>query len=175
MHGWGALGLLLAQRAPARVQRVVLVAALPLLPGFHWHRAARLWRVPVLGETLIGAVMRRPFLKALPPELGPRAWEQFDPGTQRALLRLHRSAPEAELARAGARLHEVAGPALVIAGENDPYVEPRFAQEYAQRLPNATVMRIPNAGHWPWLDDPSLVATTTRFLRGQESQPTSPG
>ena len=166
MHGWGALGLLFAQRAPKRVERVVLLAPLPLLPGFEWHGVARWWRRPVLGETVIGATTRRRFQKGLPPVLAAGAWAHFDPGTQRALLRLYRSASEEELASAGDRLDAIPGPSLIASGESDPYIGGTFVDAYAARMPAAEVVRIPAAGHWPWLDEPLLVQQVVAFLRG---------
>ena len=153
MHGWGALGLMLAQRTPERVASVVLIAPLPLLPGFRWHRTARLLRIPVLGELLVGATSRRLFRRTLPAELADDAWSHFDPGTQRALLRLYRSAPEDALERAGARLEDIPGRALILCGASDPYVDADFADMYGARMPRATVERLYAAGHWPWLDE----------------------
>ena len=34
MHDWGIVGLALAQRAPERVERIVAIDAVPLLPGY---------------------------------------------------------------------------------------------------------------------------------------------
>src|SRR6185312_16234045 len=55
VHDWGAVGLLTAQRLPERIARVVIVNAVPLLPGYRWHRTARIWRTPVLGELSMGS------------------------------------------------------------------------------------------------------------------------
>ena len=55
VHDWGAVGLLLAQRLPERIERIVIINAVPLLPGYRWHRTARIWRTPGLGELVDGA------------------------------------------------------------------------------------------------------------------------
>ena len=89
---------------------------------------------------------------------------RFDQGTQRAVLRLYRSAPEDALARAGEQLQRVACPALVIWGEGDPYIPSSFAHAYAAALPDATAQVVPGAGHWPWLQAPELVRTVSSFL-----------
>ena len=167
-HGWGgALALLLAQQDPSRVKRLVLIDAVPLLDGFSWHGPARVWRRPLIGELVMGATPRwllaRELRKAtVRPDAwtAPRleeVWDQFDQGTQRALLRLHRAADERRLAELGRGLGTVTAPSLVVWGENDPWFSPQWSDAYGAALPNATVERIPDAGHWPWLDQPRVI------------------
>ena len=174
-HDWGAGGgLVLAQRRPELVRRLVLVDALPLLDGYRWHRLARIWRRPAIGELAMGATSRAVFRRILrrgyaDPGALPRArfeaiWGQFDQGTQRAVLRLHRSAPEHLLAAAGAGLQKLSMPTLVIWGERDPWFEPAFADRYRERLRNAEVWRIEDAGHWPWLERPGVVERIAEFV-----------
>ena len=50
VHDWGVVGLALAQRFPERIERLVVYASVPFLPGYHWHWVARIWRRPVMGE-----------------------------------------------------------------------------------------------------------------------------
>jgi pimeloyl-ACP methyl ester carboxylesterase len=90
--------------------------------------------------------------------------QRFDQGTQRAVLRLYRSAPEDALARAGAQLGRVTCPALVLWGERDPYIPPAFAHAYAAALPDATAQVVAGAGHWPWVQNPEIVQTVAGFL-----------
>ena len=45
-------------------------------------------------------------------------------------------------------------PALVAWGMKDPYIPARFGREYAAALPRAELLELPDAGHWPWLDEP---------------------
>jgi pimeloyl-ACP methyl ester carboxylesterase len=162
-HDWGAAGgLVFAQRHPDRVRRLVLVDALPLLPGFRWRGLPRVWRTPGLGELAMGTINRRGMRRALRRACGdPGAlsdawldavWEQFDQGTQRAILRLHRSAGEPQLEAAGAELERLAMPALVVWGAQDPWLSPVFAERYRERLPEAKVWLVEGAGHWPWLE-----------------------
>lgn len=166
VHDWGAAGLLFAMRAPERIERLVIIDAIPFLPGYRWHRVARVWRRRGAGELFMGATSARG-IATLAPDLKPRAGvvaQRFDQGTQRAVLRLYRSAPEDVLARAGERLAGITCPALVLWGERDPYIPPRFAKAYADALPRATAQVVPDAGHWPWLQDPELVRTVSSFL-----------
>jgi len=50
VHDWGGLALVAAQRRPQLVSRLVLTNCVPLLPGYRWHRLARVWRTRGLGE-----------------------------------------------------------------------------------------------------------------------------
>ena len=84
--------------------------------------------------------------------------DHFDQGTQRAILKLYRSAPEDALAAAGGRLGDVDAPALVVWGDRDRYIPARFGDGLSAALGDATVEHLPDAGHWPWLDRPDLVA-----------------
>jgi len=175
VHDWGAAALLWAMREPDRVERLVVLNAVPFLPGYRWHRIARLWRTKVLGELAMGAMVK-PVLRlvsrqasATPGPLSRRFIDDtarhFDQGTQRAILQLHRKAPEQELARAGEDLSALTAPALVLWGRHDPYIPERFAHGYAAALGDATLELLDGAGHWPWLDRPEVIERTAAFLR----------
>ncbi len=172
VHDWGVVGLAFAQRHPERVERLVVMNAIPFLPGYRWHRMARVWRTPLLGEIAMGATtrfaLRRSTLDANATPL-PDAWmdsvlDHFDHGTQRAILRLYRTSPSEALARAGAELHRLQAPALVVWGMLDPYIPARFAAEYARALPSAELLELPDAGHWWWLDRPDAIERVVGFL-----------
>jgi pimeloyl-ACP methyl ester carboxylesterase len=168
VHDWGAVGLLWAQRFPERVERLVVMNAVPLLPGYRWHRIARLWRTPVVGEVVMGLTSARTLnlTGGVPAELIPRATEHLDQGTQRAILRLYRTSPGSALARAGASLGDLSCPALILWGDGDPYIASKYADEYGQRLPVSEVRHLPDAGHWPWIERPGVVQDVAAFLRG---------
>jgi pimeloyl-ACP methyl ester carboxylesterase len=144
----------------------VIIDAVPFPPGYRWHRVARIWRRRGAGELFMGSTTAAS-IGLLVPDLKPRAnvvAQRFDQGTQRAVLRLYRSAPEDKLARAGQDLGRITCPALVLWGERDPYIDPSFAHAYADALPNATARVIEGAGHWPWLQDAELVRILSSFL-----------
>jgi pimeloyl-ACP methyl ester carboxylesterase len=174
MHDWGAVGLAFAQAHPERVERMVLIDAVPFLPGFRWHRMAHLWRTPLIGELVMGSGTRTAVTyatRASNASEGPMPGlfidsiiDHFDQGTQRAILRLYRSSPPEVLAKAGERLATLSMPSLVIWGEKDPYIPEHFAGEYARALGNAELLTVPGAGHWPWLDRPELIDRVLEFL-----------
>jgi pimeloyl-ACP methyl ester carboxylesterase len=174
MHDWGAVGLAFAQRRPMLVERLVLINAVTFLHGYRWHRTARIWRTPALGELSMGATSRRT-LKLLSRESNatpgpmPDEWidsvmNHFDQGTQRAILRLYRSSPPSVLEAAGAQLGALQMPALVVWGLKDPYLPARFGRAYADALPNAKLIELPDAGHWAWLDRPDAIDSVVQFL-----------
>jgi pimeloyl-ACP methyl ester carboxylesterase len=172
VHDWGAAALAFAQRHPERIERLVICDAVPLLPGYEWHRTARAWRRPFVGEMTMGLTFRWSARRALAPAFaGPvprefvRAWWQwFDQGTQRAILRLYRNSPPERLAEAGEDLVHITAPTLVVWGALDPYIPSRFADAYVARLPQAEVEHVGDAGHWPWLDRPDVIDRIANFL-----------
>jgi pimeloyl-ACP methyl ester carboxylesterase len=174
-HDWGAgAALVLAQRHPERVRRLVLINALPLLEGFRWHALARMWRRPLIGELAMGATTRMVLRRILrrgsaDPSALSRArfeaiWDHFDQGTQRAVLRLHRSASEDRLAQAGAGLERLDMPALIVWGEHDPWFPAAFADRYCERLHNAASWLVGDAGRWPWLERPEIADRIAEFV-----------
>ncbi len=174
VHDWGAVGLAFAERHPERVARLVIANAVPLLPGYRWHRLARAWRTPLLGELAMGATTRWTLQRSsraanaapgpLPPQWLDSVLAHFDHGTQRAILRLYRSAPSEELARAGSELARISAPALVVWGTRDPYIPASFAAGYAHALPHAELVELDDAGHWWWLDRPDAIERVVEFL-----------
>jgi pimeloyl-ACP methyl ester carboxylesterase len=175
LHDWGAVGLIEAQRRPARVRRLVLMNAVPLLPGYRWHWVARyMWRVPVVGE-LSNLTATKPALRLLSRQSTPRPGPMPDefiemalrarrPGTWPESLALYRSADPDRLEAAGEQLGRIECPALVAWGTRDPYLPVGFARAYAERLPRAELLELDDAGHWPWLDRPDLIDRVDRFL-----------
>jgi pimeloyl-ACP methyl ester carboxylesterase len=175
LHDWGVVGLIEAQRRPARVRRLVLMNTVPLLPGYRWHWVARyLWRVPVVGE-LSNLTATKPALRLLSRQATPRPGPMPDefielalrarrPGTWPESLALYRSADPDRLEAAGEQLERIQCPALVAWGARDPYLPVDFARAYAERLPRAELLELDDAGHWPWLDRPDLIDRVDRFL-----------
>jgi pimeloyl-ACP methyl ester carboxylesterase len=174
VHDWGSLALIGAQRRPDLVERLVVINVVPLLPGYRWHWVAQIWRRRPLGE-LANATTTRSSMALLlrqargdrspmPPEFVDGIWEHWDKGTSAATLALYRHADPSRLAAAGRDLGKLTCPALVIWGDNDLYLPSRFGAAHAAVLPNSELQVAAGAGHWPWIDDPSLIDEVLGFL-----------
>jgi pimeloyl-ACP methyl ester carboxylesterase len=156
VHDWGGVALTLGER----IERLVAIDVLPLLPGHRWPWIARAWRTPVVGELAMGFTGRTALRRFLSREHADQVLRHFDHGTQRAILKLYRAdrAPAAPL-------EAVTAPALVLWGERDPYLGPEWADRIAAALGGpAEVQKVPGAGHWPWIDVQEILQPVADFL-----------
>lgn len=137
-----------------------------VMPGYAWHLVAKLWRTPVVGE-LLQAVSNRASFKAVlnagnpkpfPETFLDRMYDDTDPVLKHAQLALYRATSSFdELSRAAeATFVPLALPVLAIWGEGDPFIPAKYAAVQKERL-NAELHVLPNAGHWPMIDEPDLV------------------
>lgn len=174
VHDWGSVALIGAQRRPELVERMAILNAVPLLPGYRWHWVAQIWRRRPLGEIANATTTRASLALTLRQASGDRRpmslefvdsiWSYWDKGTSRATLALYRHADPDRLAAAGQDLDRLTCPSLVLWGARDPYLPTRFAEAYATKLPNAELDVLPGTGHWPWIDDPSTVDRVMEFV-----------
>jgi pimeloyl-ACP methyl ester carboxylesterase len=174
VHDWGSLALIGAQRRPELVEKLVVINAIPLLPGYRWHWVAQIWRRRGLGElanatttkSSMGLIMRQLSgdRRPMPPWFIEMIWRHMDHGTNEATLALYRHADPDRLAQAGRDLPRITCPALVLWGANDPFLKPNLGEAYAQALPSSTLQVIPAAGHWPWIDDARVIDQVSDFI-----------
>ncbi len=174
VHDWGCIALIGAQRRPELVEKLVVINAVPLLPGYRWHWVAQVWRRRGLGElanatttrSSIDLIMRQLSgnRRPMPPQFIDMIWRHWGRGTGQATLALYRHADPDRLARAGQDLNRLTCPSLVLWGVNDPFLRPRFAEAYAAVLPSSQLEVVPGAGHWPWIDDVRVIDHVLDFL-----------
>ena len=175
VHDIGAIvGLVLAQRIPERISRLVIMNHAPLLAGYRWHAGARLWRRPGVGEAAMRLVFTRSAIhRVLYSRKGERLPEEFlanvraalGPTEKRAILALYRSMSERDLAQAGLQLADITAPTLVVWSTEDPYIPARFGADYTDAIGgNATLHTVEGAGHWMWLEQPNAVERVASFL-----------
>jgi pimeloyl-ACP methyl ester carboxylesterase len=161
----GAWGLQWAADQPARVASVTLFNV-GVMPEYRWHRVARIWRTPILGELFqslsnraaFKAVLNSANPKPLPDAFIDRMYDDTDAGLKRAQLALYRATPSFKTLSdaVAAKLGPLGLPALVVWGEADSYVPVEFAKQQSQYF-RADIHTLPNAGHWPMVDEPERV------------------
>jgi pimeloyl-ACP methyl ester carboxylesterase len=64
------------------------------------------------------------------------------------------------------RLHRIKVPTLLVWGEQDGIVTPRYGQAYRDLIPGAKLVLIPNAGHLPHIEQPEAFMTELRNFLG---------
>ncbi|HEY4222744.1 MAG TPA: alpha/beta hydrolase [Myxococcota bacterium] len=181
LHDFGGpWGLTWAAQHPQQLASVSLVNTGVLL-DYRWHKLARIWRTPLLGELLMLAMKRGDpdafarglnagQKRALPKAFTDRMVADIDDGTRRAILKLYRAS--GDVAGMSARQAEVLRPldvdALVVWGKNDAYIPVAQAEKQRSVFPRAIVRILDDSGHWPMGDDPDGVADALiPFLRAQ--------
>lgn len=71
-----------------------------------------------------------------------------------------------------ARLHEIIPPALILCGEHDRMMPPKFSRSLRDGLPNARLIVIERAGHMAQLEQPDAVAEAIKqFMESLTLQP----
>jgi len=167
LHDFGGpIGLTWAATHADRIASITLID-IGILPGYKWHRLAKIWRTPVLGEIFQATATRTAFRtlinrdepRGLPRPFIDRMFDHYDRRTKRAVLKLYRAtdepgAPDPQLVAA---VKEVDPPALVIWGGGDAYLPSSYAERQREFFPRAEVHVLPHSGHWPFADDPAEV------------------
>jgi pimeloyl-ACP methyl ester carboxylesterase len=167
LHDFGGpIGLAWAAAHGERIASITLIDV-GILPGYKWHRLAKIWRTPVVGELFMATATRRAFLalvdrdepRGLPAPFKERMYDHYDRRTKRAVLKLYRAtdepgAPDPQLVAA---LKAADPPALVIWGGGDAYLPSSYAERQREFLSKAEVHVLPHSGHWPFADDPDEV------------------
>lgn len=169
----GPIALTWAARHLDRVSSVTLINT-GVLIDYRWHRLAKLWRTPVLGELVMRATNRRVarFVvghdnPGLPENWVDRIAGHLLPhGTKRAVLRLYRSTRRHDMHDLIEPLRSADLDALVVFGDADVYIPAAQAQRQRQVFPRAHIEMLPGVGHWAWLEQPDRVAElVVPFLR----------
>lgn len=177
----GPIALTWAAAHPDRVASVTMINTGVLL-DYRWHRLARVWRTPVLGELLMRAstpTVTRLLLRHDNPGL-PDHWidqitdHLMPAGTKRAVLQLYRSTRAHHMNALVEPLRAADLDALVVFGDADVYIPAAQTQRQRRPFPRVRIEMLPGVGHWAWLEQPDRVAgIVLPFLRerlGQDVQ-----
>ncbi len=160
----GPIGLVWAAMNIDRVASVTLINT-GILPGYRWHRLARIWRTPLLGE-LFQAISTPAGLRRMLPRQEPRGLPaefldciHYSKRTRRAVLALYRATddPGAAATEFAAYMASKDIPALVIWGEHDAFLPSSYAERQRAAFPSADVHILSASGHWPFADAPETV------------------
>jgi pimeloyl-ACP methyl ester carboxylesterase len=166
--------------AAAHTERLASVALIDtgVLTGYVPHPTALIYAAPVLGEFDMATTTRptfHAFLEAqnprpLPSSFLDRMYDDFDRHTRCAVLGYYRdtvtlSGP-AQFAAEQQTFSRLKLPALVIWGQRDPYIPASQADNQKNSFPAAEVHVLPNTGHWPFVDEPTVTRSLlVSFLR----------
>ncbi|HEX5656124.1 MAG TPA: alpha/beta hydrolase [Polyangiales bacterium] len=184
LHDFGGpFGLSWAAQYPQRVASISLIGT-GIMEGFRWHKYAKIWQTPVLGELfqLLGTagVLKRALDQdnpiPIPREHVDRVMGYADWAHKRAVLKLYRSARDvsAQLTSLKAALQKLTVPVCVIWPEGDPYLPVAFASRQRETFAQAEVHTLKGLGHWPTVDDPNAVlGPLLPFLKWQLVAPAS--
>lgn len=147
-----------------------------VLIDYRWHRYARIWRTPVIGE-LFNATTTRGAFRLLVGRENPnltrdqldRLYEvSRDRATKRAVLKLYRATPADAMGSRSEPLRKLDRPALVVWATGDVYLPTEQAERQRQSFPSARVEILEDLGHWAFLEDPERIASlVVPFVREQ--------
>jgi pimeloyl-ACP methyl ester carboxylesterase len=180
LHDFGGpWGLAWAARHPDAFASATLIGT-GVLPEYRWHRYAKIWRTPGLGE-LFQLTATRPAFRMLLGRENPRlqqgaidqiyeaarAWP-----TKRAVLKLYRASPAKAMRGPIEQLALLDRPALVLWGTDDAYLPWQLAGRQRMAFPSAQVELLEGNGHWPFHEDPARIAELViPFLQAQVGTP----
>jgi len=156
----------------------VVMINIGIMPGYTWHKMAKRWRTPVLGELTQlwipragwRRVMQKSNPKGLPLQFVDKMYDDYDRTTRRAVLKLYRATPEpgAVAEEMGAAIAQMHKPALVVWGAKDPFIGVEYAERQREFFDVHDVAILPDSGHWPFQDDPEAVrGALLPFLESQ--------
>ena len=180
MHDFGGgWGLGWAATQPKSVGSVTLINT-GVLTGYNWHKYAKIWQTPLLGELFQVTANARLLHRALamdnprpiPRSFVDRVMKYADWGHKRAVLKLYRASrnPDEAFGAIISEVKQLDVPACVVWGDGDPYLPVKYAEKQREFFPRAELHLLHGLGHWPFIDDPEAVeAAVLPFLKAQTS------
>lgn len=158
----GAYGLSWAVQHPERARSIAAINTL-FFADYEWHRWARVWRTPLLGELSMLAMNRWMFHRslrngspAMPEEHIRETYRYVTPKMKKMVLQLYRAANPKTFEEWEPRYLELAKrvPVCVLWGDRDPYIPSRYAERFGARK----IWHYPDHGHWLAVETPQEVA-----------------
>lgn len=159
-HDWGAI--LVTRAASQRPDIVRSWAVANALPEetYKWHKTARIWQTPILGEVFMSMASEAKLATGLaaagmPATLARKEASHWTRHMRRSILKLYRSAKQVSTEWTG-DLDRLPDRGMVFWGDDDPYVGVEIAERFCSRL-GVPLHRNANTGHW------SVVQQADRF------------
>ncbi len=174
-NSWGGgWALYFAQQHPERVRKLVLIdsSGLVVRDKLEWE----LLKYPLVGELLSKAITSATVRQGLRAAFAdPAHVDQAMVQEIKAPLSFwHNRRAQYQLARqldwrlTEQALASTSVSTLVLWGDRDRYLAPQLAQRFAQQLPHARAVVLPNSGHVPHEEQPELVNQLLRRFAQQE-------
>lgn len=173
-HDWGAI---LVQRVVSLRPDLVRTWACgsgPVDNEYTWHDIAQQWQTPEVGEQVMVGLTPEVLTQMLlanhvPGAIAEETAGLVDATMKDCILRLYRSA-----IHVGAEWQDavaaVTQPALILSGEDDPFVPVRFAQRLAERV-HGELYVFEQCGHWWPVERPAdAAAALEHFWSSHSSQ-----
>lgn len=133
-----------------------------------WHSLAKIFRTPIIGELFSLLPPYQPAFNSMISCNGANKLNdeqlielksQMDYGTRRAMMKLYRNtdARDQNHYNIADQFYEKDFPAMVIWGEDDPYLPSTLASKQLKAFPHAEIHMLKDCGHWPFLEQESKV------------------
>jgi pimeloyl-ACP methyl ester carboxylesterase len=166
-HDWGAI---ITARAvslrPDLFATWTISNAAPHV-DYEWHRMAKMWQTPIIGELIQILTQPKALAKALkeqglPSDLARHEAAACDGRMKRAILKLYRSAKNVSH-EWDHEIDQMHNRGLVFWGERDPYVPHWVGTDFAKRT-GARMVSLPDAAHWSIVEKSDQLATELKTL-----------
>ncbi|NTV01598.1 MAG: alpha/beta hydrolase [Chlorobiaceae bacterium] len=129
-----------------------------------------------IAEKMLAAAVHR--LDKVPPDTCRRILEVArDHDAFETVMGLNRNLVNLDLKRTGlrARLHELDIPTLIIWGDRDRYMSPKFAEIARREIPGSKLVMIRDCGHSPMLEHPEEFASAiVQFIFSEPQKGNNP-
>jgi pimeloyl-ACP methyl ester carboxylesterase len=160
-HDWGGLLAVRAVSLEPLLVRTWAAGAAPLDPEYEWHKAAKIWQTPGVGEQMMEKLTSEALASGLvaagvPPADAAVTAQHADATMKRSILALYRSAVTVGLEWVD-DLRRVQAPGLLLWGQKDPYAAPVFGSRLAGRT-RARFVEFSGCSHWWQLERAADVA-----------------
>jgi pimeloyl-ACP methyl ester carboxylesterase len=166
-HDWGAILALRVVSLEPTLVRTWAVGGAPLDSDYEWHKVAKLWQTPEVGEQVMEKLTPETLASGLvaagvPTEDAAETARHVDATMKSCILALYRSG-----VKVGAEwehgLGRITAPGLVLWGTDDPYAAPVFGSRLASRT-GARFVAFTRCSHWWQLERPGEVAKELESL-----------